>query len=308
MKEGMRMKKLAIMALSVVLISVMAIGGSLAYFTDTVTNANNVITAGSVHIEQIELQRKAGVAYNGKADDGYLVPFVDRQAMYPAHTGDANAYSISTTDLFQWGNYVSADNAANGLWNDAALSGVIDKFVFVKNIGASQAYCRTLIALECPDDVTYGTTYSTDVDIMLNLNSTGIQWTGLNENEALFVNIDGTRYQVLVATYTDTVKAGETSMPSLLQVVMTDNATNREALAMGEDYKILVLTQACQTTTFIDADDTTLAGKDRATYALDTCFAAVDTAAAADWFYNMLHPTAATANTQANTAQSQQSL
>ena len=68
MKEGMRMKKLAIMALSVVLISVMAIGGSLAYFTDTVTNANNVITAGSVQIEQIELQRDKSTA----ADDDLI--------------------------------------------------------------------------------------------------------------------------------------------------------------------------------------------------------------------------------------------
>ena len=295
------MKKLAIMALSVVLISVMAIGGSLAYFTDTVTNANNVITAGSVQIEQIELQRDKSTA----ADDD-LIAYKQDQPCYPAHALSTGSYTPSVP--FNWGTYTSAENDYNLLWNDAALSGVIDKFVFVKNIGASQAYCRTLIALECPDDVTYGTAYGDTVDIMLNLNNTGIQWTGLNENEELFITIDGTRYQVLVATYTDTVKAGETSMPSLLQVVMTDNATNREALAMGEDYKILVLTQACQTTTFIDADDTTLAGKDRATYALDTCFAAVDTAAAADWFYNMLHPTAATADTQADTAQSQQAL
>ncbi len=298
MKEGMRMKKLAIMALSVVLISVMAIGGSLAYFTDTVTNANNVITAGSVQIEQIELQRDKSTA------DDDLIAYKQDQPCYPAHALDTISYTPSVP--FNWGTYTSAENDYNLLWNDAALSGVIDKFVFVKNIGASQAYCRTLIALECPDDVTYGTTYSTEVDIMLNLNNTGIQWTGLNENEALFVNIDGTRYQVLVATYTDTVKAGETSMPSLLQVVMTDNATNREALAMGEDYKILVLTQACQTTTFIDADG--VADIDKAANALNTCFKEIDAAAATDWFKAMLHPTAATANTQANTAQSQQSL
>ena len=278
MKEGMRMRKLAIMALSVVLISVMAIGGSLAYFTDTVTNANNVITAGSVQIEQIELQR---------SDDGIALESYElNKPCYPAHALSDTSYTPS--EQFYWGAYTSTEDDYNLLWNDDALSGVIDKFVFVKNIGASQAYCRTLIALECPDNVTYGTTYSESVDIMLNLNNEGIQWTTLADK----ITIDGTQYQVMVATYIDTVKAGETSMPSLLQVVMTDNATNREVLAMGDTYEILVMTQACQTTTFIDAEN--VADDAKAANALNKCFAEINTGTVTGWFNTVLHPEAAT--------------
>ena len=293
MKEGMRMKKLTVMALSVVLIGVMAIGGSLAYFTDTVTTANNVITAGSVQIAQLEYQRSA--------DGTTLVPYEQYRPCYPnyAQSGDSYVPSIS----FDWGTYVTAANASsNLLWDDSKLSNVVDKFVFVQNEGTSPAYCRTLIALECPSAVTYGTTYSDNVDIMLTLNNTGIQWTTLADK----ITVDGIQYQVMVATYQDVIKAKETSMPSLLQVVMTDNATNREALFLGDTYEVLVLTQACQTTTFIDADDTTLAGKDRATYALDTCFEPVSKTSAETWFYTMLHPQTATADATNDTTDNTQ--
>lgn len=298
-KEGMRMKKLAIMTLSIVLISVMAIGGSLAYFTDTVISANNVITVGSVQVRQLELQRRDGVAYNGLVQEGDLIPFVQQQEMYPAYVDTVDAYTISAANTFQWGGYVTNQSAANSLWNDALLQGVIDKFVFVENIGTSPAYCRTLIAFECPDDVEYGTAYSDTVDIVLNLNTDGIQWTDLDEK----IVVDGTQYLVKVATYTDTVKAKETSMPSLLQVVMTDNASNREAQAMGDTYEILVMTQACQTTTFIDAEG--VADEDKATNALNTCFAEISEVSATEWFNAVLHPETAadneiTANTQSD--------
>ena len=298
MKEGMRMKKLAVMALSVMLISVMAIGGSLAYFTDTVTNANNVITAGSVQITQLEYQRSA--------DGTTLEEYEQDKPCYPAHAQSGDSYVPSIS--FDWGTHVTAANASsNLLWDDSKLSNVVDKFVFVQNEGTSPAYCRTLIALECPDNVTYGTEYSESVDIMLNLNNTGIQWTTLTDK----ITVDGIRYQVMVATYQDVIKAGETAMPSLLQLVMTDNATNHEALAMGDIYEVLVLTQACQTTTFIDADDTTLAGKDRATYALDICFKIdkIDEANVTQWFHDLLHPKTATADAaNDNTNNTQQNM
>lgn len=273
------MKKLTVMALSVVLIGVMAIGGSLAYFTDTVTTANNVITAGSVQIAQLEYQRSA--------DGTTLVPYEQYRPCYPNYAQSDESYIPSIT--FAWGDYVTADDAHSMLWDPAKLPDVVDKFVFVKNEGRSPAYCRTLIALECPATVTYGTTNTAsndNVDIMLNLNFDGIQWTTLADK----ITVDGIQYQVMTATYQDVIKAKETAMPSLLQLVMTDNVTNREALAMGDTYEILVLTQACQTTTFIDADEATLDGKDRATYALDTCFEPVTKTSAETWFYTMLHP------------------
>ena len=287
------MKKLTIMALSVVLIGVMAIGGSLAYFTDTVTTANNVITAGSVQIAQLEYQRSA--------DGTTLVPYEQYRPCYPTYAQNASGYTLSDSDIFKWGAYVTAADADSLLWDPEKLPGVVDKFVFVKNEGTSPAYCRTLIAFECPDTMTYSTVYTNEVDIMLNLNNTGIQW-----NDGGMITVDGTQYYLKVATYNEPIPTKTKAMPSLLQVVMTDNVTNRKALAMGDIYEILVLTQACQTITFIDADDTTLVGKDRATYALDTCFEPVTKTSAETWFYTMLHPQTATADATNDTTDNTQ--
>ncbi|MBQ3508699.1 MAG: hypothetical protein IJA90_01585 [Peptococcaceae bacterium] len=270
------MKKLAAMTFSIVLIGIMAISGSLAYFTDTVISGNNVITAGSVQVQQIELQR------NPDATGDVLIPYQQNQPCFPVYAkGDASGYVPSKA--FQWNEYVTAENAHSLLWDEDKLVGSIDKFVFVKNIGTSPAYCRTLIAFECPDGVQYGTAYTENVDIVLNLNAdNSIQWNDLDEK----ITIDGTQYQVKVATYLAPVKAGETALPSLLQIAMSNHVTNQQVMTMGDTYEVLVLTQACQTTTFIDAAN--VPDEQKAANALDTCFDKVTRASAENWFNSML--------------------
>ncbi len=53
----MNKRKIVMMALSIMMVAILAIGGSLAYLTDT-DNANNTFTVGNVAIELIEQQRK----------------------------------------------------------------------------------------------------------------------------------------------------------------------------------------------------------------------------------------------------------
>jgi len=251
------MKKALLVSLSFMLVAAMAVGMTVAYLQDT-DSAVNVMTLGNVYIEQIELQRADGVAHNageaGKGNgvtEGTLVPFKQGQALYPAvpKNNAPTDYSAEATDLFFWGDYVYSGTAGNGLWNDAKLSNVMDKMVFVKNTGLSDAYFRTVIAFECPEGMDYSE--GSDKEFMMNTNgSTVYAW-----EKAGYYTIDDVRYLVMVATYQNALKPGNTAHPSLLQVVMTHNATNEDMELLGDTYEILVASQAIQTAGFASAED-----------------------------------------------------
>lgn len=271
------MKKLLSIMLVVLLLAGMAVTGTMAYLTSEDSDVN-VMTLGNVKIEQIELQRAEGVAHNAAAVDGDLVPFEQGQALLPAvpKNNAASDYTAEANDLFKWGPYVTAESddaagtaAANGLWNEDKLSGAMDKFVFVKNTGKSDAYYRTLIAFECPEDITIGEP-AQGAEIMININgNTRFDWEDLG-----YITVDGVRYAVLEATYNKVLEPGKISRPSLLQVVMTHNATNEDMELLGDEYTILVLSQAVQTNGFADAAT-----------ALETAFPKGDNNAnVAEWF------------------------
>jgi len=105
------MKKSLVMALSIALCAVLAIGGTMAYLSDTDSDVN-VMTMGKVTIEQHETDKEGA-------------PFVD-QPMYPA------VYDDTMPEENGW------------FVND----GVIDKVVTVENTGRSEAYLRTIFAFE----------------------------------------------------------------------------------------------------------------------------------------------------------------
>ena len=249
-------KRSLLMAASLVLVLLVATTGTLAYLSDVDSDVN-VMTLGNVKIEQLELQRAEKVAHNATAVEGSLVPFEQGQPLYPAYpvNNKSTDYTAEVNDLFFWGPYVTAESdgtngangAGNGLWNPEKLVGAMDKFVFVKNTGSSDAYYRTWFAFECPEGMEYSE--GPDKQFMMNVNlNTRFVW-----EEIGYTKIDGTRYLIMCATYQNKLAPGEISRPSLLQVVMTHNATNEDMALLGDTYEILAFTQAVQTTNFPDA-------------------------------------------------------
>lgn len=273
-----KMKKVLLMCTAYVLVAALAIGGTIAYLQDSDSDVN-VMTLGNVSIAQHEYQRAEGVAHNAGepgagngVKEGALVPFQQGQALYPAVPANnaATDYSAEATDLFFWGDYVYSGTAGNGLWDDNNLSNVMDKMVFVENTGKSDAYVRTLIAFECPEGMEYS--QGPDKEFMNNINNSTYDW-----EEVGYITVDGVRYLVMTATYTKVLNPGNTSHPSLLQVVMTHNATNEDMELLGDTYEILVLSQAVQTAGFANAAT-----------ALDTAFGDDNTENAAKWFKGVI--------------------
>ena len=267
----MKLKTMLLSCFGLVLVAALAIGGTVAYLTSE-DSAVNVMTLGNVKIEQHEYERAEGVGHiNAGAQEGELVPFVQGQLLYPAVPTAEDAYEAEQAEgsCFHWGVY---SPGWNGLWNDSKLSNVMDKFVFVENTGKSDAYYRTLIALECPEGMTIG--YSDDDEINVNVNGNSrFTW----DYSVGYITVEGTRYEVWCATYNESLTPGEVSRPSLLQVVLTHNATNEDMALLGDTYEILVLSQAIQTAGFADAET-----------ALDSGFGDVTDEAAAEWFLGVV--------------------
>lgn len=236
------MKKKILTTLSVVLILGLAALGILAYLSDTDSDVN-VMTLGNVSITQHEYERvqNADGTYemvtSTKYGEGYkLQEFTQAKPLYPA-----------TGAITGWGNIVPFDQieGASGTQKVfAGLNNVQDKFVLVENTGKSDAYVRTLIALE------YGSNTKDIIGI-----STGDFWTW---NDIGIIQIEGNNYYLFEAVYKGSnsrhingvLPAGEYTYNSLGQVYLKNEATNEDCEALDGNkngtYDILVFSEAVQ--------------------------------------------------------------
>ena len=265
------MKKKIVAMCATCAIAALAVGGTLAYFTDT-DSAKNTFTVGDVSIVQYETNE------NG-------AEFVDGQELFP-YTGEG---SLETND---YGNVM--DPAQN--W--------ISKIVTVKNDGSEDAYVRTLIAFQNLEDGTIAADpaigdlawrtqhglwydlkqYTASVYFPKNADGSYITYTNGDKTyivgEYLYkMTVDGGKYDSLL-------KAGETTHPSLKSVALEYYVDNEEA-AKYAGYEILVVSQAVQTEGFADANGNGIVADD----ALNTAFgdlATADQAKLAEWFANVL--------------------
>ncbi len=282
------MKKKLAATLSVVLILGLAVLGILAYLTDTDSDVN-VMTLGNVSIEQHEYQRATdedGTFKTGTIDgqtsyvlEGFeqlkpLLPIVGD----PNEPGDSPAYAgwdvtpVRMTQVDSYGNMqVFAGKNAQ------------DKFVTVENTGKSDAYVRTLVAIEVgeADPALIGKSYHST-------------WS---QTELGTIEIEGNKYSVFEYVYAGgklsdgswrhengVVPAGDTTYPNLAQVYMKSKATNDDCEKLDGNgngaLDILVLSQAVQVEGFVNAQD-----------ALDTAFGDATEANVKAWFEELRMPT-----------------
>lgn len=244
------MKRTLLTAAAVVLSLALIVTGTIAYLTDTDSDVN-VMTLGNVAIKQLEKERVDGVKHNAEATDGSLKSYEQEKPLFPAYPVNGDSSYTVADEPFVWGEYVTAEDAKNPLWDDEALIGALDKMVFVQNTGDSDCYYRTWLAFECPEGMTVG---ATDADILYNANS-NITLTFVDYDK---ITVDGkeVRFAIYCAEYADIndgiLKPDEISLPSLLQVAMSHDCGNEEVALLGDTYEVLAYSQACQTTNLPD--------------------------------------------------------
>ena len=209
----MSKKKIISLCLVVCLLAT-AIGGTLAYFTDTEA-VKNVMTMGNVDIEQIEQER-------GPA--GGLQPYTQNQTLLPMGGYDWEEVTVNGDSI-------------------SVLADGLDKIVTVKNNGNSAAYVRTIVALEAgkSEDEAKSMWYK---NLAVSDNSDGTQVIGEDNN--LFVQIGDTWFVIVVYTYGDAIAAGTESVPSLTGVGLYPETTKEDVANLEGDYEVLVVSQAVQ--------------------------------------------------------------
>lgn len=207
--------------------------------------AVNTMVVGNVYIEQMEYERD---------ENGKLVPFTQDKPWIPVtKLPDWNAAYQEWTEVGAPG--------SNQLFDDS-VEGVLDKFVFVKNTGSTNAYYRTLVAIEEPSGL--GGDY-----IHINMNGN----ERFDASNVLYTTIAGVRYCVFEVVYKEKLAPGEVSRPSLLQLYLDPNATNEDVALFGEKMDVLVLSQAVQASGFATARE-----------GLNTAFGAATAANVKAWF------------------------
>ena len=281
-----KLKKVLLMGTAYVPVAALAIGGTIAYLTDTDSDVN-VMTMGNVSIAQHEYQRVQN------ADGTYKTDTIDNQTSYVLEDFEQGKALLPATD---------PTNNGAGKWDSTTVRmsqvdsyggmqvfanpNAQDKFVTVENTGKTDAYVRTLVALECGDG-----------DASLIGASFHNAWTS---NAVGKITVDGNNYYVFEYMYkgaklsdgswrhgNGVLPAGDTSYPNLSQVYLKSAATNEDCEKLdGNDngtLDILVLSQAAQAQGFDDAKT-----------ALDTAFG-TSKENAAEWFGGIVVP--AVANT-----------
>lgn len=222
----MNKKNGMIFGASLVLTAALVATGTYAYLTSQDEDVN-VMTLGNVKIEQIEQQAN---------ENKELESFEQGKPLYPAvYEGDAiemaNPEDYIVPGVKDWEMTFASEN-------------VVDKIVTVKNTGASDAYVRTIIAIETGKDAVA----KPYLDVILNTNDDTVAWE--TYEGASFAD---TTWTILVGTYKEELAPGEVSMPSLKQICLMKEATNEVVASLGEVYEVLVVSQAVQTEGFADA-------------------------------------------------------
>ncbi len=276
-----KMKKVLLMCTAYVLVAALAIGGTIAYLQDTDSDVN-VMTLGNVSIEQHEYERAvdANGAYETKEIDGVnsyvLKDFTQGKDLLPI-VGDPS------TGAAGWDNTVVRMTQVDSYGSMQVFAGknAQDKFVVVKNTGKTDAYIRTLVAIEIG---------SANADLI----GTSYHNTW-NKNVVGTINIDQSNYYVLEYVYAGAqlsdgswrhgngiLPAGDTAYPNFSQVYIKSAATNEDCVALDGNgngtLDILVVSQAVQAAGFADAKT-----------ALDTGFGK-SSEKAAEWFGGIAIP------------------
>lgn len=213
----MNKRRIMTLALALCMVAVLAIGGTLAYFTDE-DNAKNVMTIGNVQIIQQEHER----TFDEDGNTTGLQEFTDDKVLMPV-VGSAQG------EKDQYGMPAVAKN-------------YVDKIVTVVNQGKSDAWVRTFILM--PKNLVVNDNGNlTETYLHMNIGNRFDETGASQKNNATTaatladwdwvydasaesvgtVTINGCEYAVSCYTVKAPLAAGDTTDPSIVGMYLDDN-------------------------------------------------------------------------------------
>ena len=250
----MKKKSILMAAIAVMLVAVLVVGGTLAYFTDTKA-ATNTFTVGDVKINLIEQER----GENGLQD------FTQKKALYPI---------------------VGSAQGEQDEYNMPVAKNYVDKMVTIKNTGSEAAYIRAYFAIPSALDDGYETFNAGKNVLHFNFGNTqagastdGVQWIWMHGNKWNYFETtmaDGIKYNVYYADYYQAVDGGATT-EQLLKGVYLDKSFDMKAdgaYAFGEKLTLDEGWDWSKVSCPVFAVAVQAAGFDSASAAMDAAFGA----------------------------------
>lgn len=264
----MKKKKILIAIAALCIMATIAIGGTLAYLTDTKT-ATNTFTVGNVKIELLESQYHRVNAGKGNAIGqtepllgGYLwAADVDMKGT-PANTPNYTTSGEVWNGLYFSDAQIEADAAAykNGYFADHSnmLPGSnVRKNPYVKNTGANDAYIRvrTLIPVSLFDVIDNGPSYWTSTAINEGQVTSKAVDTYLASGPAAVPKVtrNGIEYYEYDFTFTKAVKPGELTFWNVWGNIAINKDATAEQLKNVESFNVIFEADAIQADGFADA-------------------------------------------------------
>lgn len=266
----MTKKKILVLALTIAMVAILAVGGSLAYLTDT-KSATNTFTIGNVKIELLESQYHRVNAGKGNATGqtepltgGYLwAADVDMKGT-PENTPNYTTSGEGWDGLYFSDAQIEADAAAykNGYFAEHSKmipGSNVRKNPYVKNTGANDAYIRVrvLIPVSLFDVIDNGPSYWT---------STAINEGRVTSKAVATYNTSGatavpkvtrgtTEYYEYDFTYVNPVKPGELTFWNVWGNIAINKDATAEQLANVEKFDVIFEADAIQADTFANATE-----------------------------------------------------
>ena len=197
----MSKRKILALASAVCMVAILAIGGTLAYFTDT-ENATNTFTTGGVKIDLIEQQVKE--------DGTELEDFKQNQVLMPI---------------------VGSAQGEKDKFGQPVAENYIDKIVTIKNTGKSDAYVRAYFAIPSALDDGYET-FNAGLNVLhfnfgneKGVSTCDVQWKWTHGSKWNYyeTTIDGVKYNVYFADYYQILPAGGTTEQFISGVYLDAN-------------------------------------------------------------------------------------
>ena len=220
----MKKKSILMAAIAVMLVAVLVVGGTLAYFTDT-KSATNTFTMGNVKIALDEQQ---------KGENG-LEPFAQDKILVPGKSNDGNAVSKIVTVSN------TGDNDA-WVWVELKIPAYLVSNEYPTNESKNALHWNSYGCFNVEYNAgNYWKLATSDGIVDADHNVTDPKMVAVGDglwNDYKYVGRvteNGTEYVVIRTTMAKTLPAGKTSLPCLAQVYMDWRVTTS---ADGSEYNL----------------------------------------------------------------------
>ncbi len=265
----MTKKKILVLALTIAMVAILAVGGSLAYLTDT-KSATNTFTIGNVKIELLESQYHRVNAGRGETTEaeplsgGYLWASNVKLEGTPENTPNKTTSGEVWDGLYFSDDQIEADAATYKDGYFAEHSKMIPgsnvrKNPYVKNTGANDAYIRVrvLIPVSLFDVIDNGPSYWTSTAINEG-QVTSKAVTTYNASGATAVKQverKGIKYYEYDFTYVKAVKPDELTFWNVWGNIAINKDATATDLANVDSFDVIFEADAIQADTFANATE-----------------------------------------------------